>query len=308
MAIIYSKSAQNCILLQRVCQRYFPAQVSSSSNQTNSHIIPNCKFQTRVRYFSISSKKQSTTPLATAKQDPKYFNYRWSHEQPGCPKELSIVLKNDPQNFHDKAGNYSIATSDQINGRSYWVSSNDKQAIWYENKSWRVGDIEDLGTGICGIYSTSTGEPNWPNETFNWHYFNGKEWIFAYKDIKLEGRNVTEVVHVLEVNDQQNKFKNWIARRDLPWSQDPKGGRGDLLIYLTITMWMIPAILLAAAMKCAQQNIDMPDIVRSYKPNAFLKVVGFGDDANRKQKYKIMEDRHQYTSFYSGNTYDNIRR
>ena len=83
MAIIYSKSAQNCILLQRVCQRYFPAQVSSSSNQTNSHIIPNCKFQTRVRYFSISSKKQSTTPLATAKQDPKYFNYRWSHEQPG---------------------------------------------------------------------------------------------------------------------------------------------------------------------------------------------------------------------------------
>ena len=52
----------------------------------------------------------------------------------------------------------------------------------------------------------------------------------------------------------------------------------------------------------------MPDIVRSYKPNAFLKVVGFGDDANRKQKYKMMEDRHQYTSFYSGNTYDNIRR
>ena len=75
----------------------------------------------------------------------------------GCPKELSIVLKNDPQNCHDKAGNYSIATSDQINGRSYWVSSNDKQAIWYENKSWRVGDIEDLGTGICGIYSTSNG-------------------------------------------------------------------------------------------------------------------------------------------------------
>ena len=100
------------------------------------------------------------------------------------------------------------------------------------------------------------GEPNWPNETFNWHYFNGKEWMFAYKDIKVEGRNVTEVVHVLEVNDKQNKFKNWIARRDLPWSQDPKGGRGDLLIYLTITMWMIPAILLAAAIRCAQENIE----------------------------------------------------
>ena len=67
-------------------------------------------------------------------------------------------MKNESQNCHiNKAGNYNIATSDRINGRSYWISSNDKQAIWYENKSWRVGDIEDLGTGICGIYSLSPG-------------------------------------------------------------------------------------------------------------------------------------------------------
>ena len=76
----------------------------------------------------------------------------------GCPKELSIRLKNESLNCHiNKSGNYSVATSDRINGRSYWVSSDDKHAIWYENKSWRVGDIEDLGTGICGIYSVAPG-------------------------------------------------------------------------------------------------------------------------------------------------------
>lgn len=299
MAIIYSKSAQNCRLLQRVCQRYFPAQVSSS-NQIDSHITPNYKFQTRVRYFS--SKKQSELGL-------------WSHEQPGCPIELSIHLKNESQNCHiNKAGNYNIAASDRINGRSYWISSNDKQAIWYENKSWRVGDIEDLGTGICGIYSLSPGEPHWPNHEINWRYFNGKEWIFAYKNIKMEGKTFTEVPNIFQKNEEQNpavfnKFIKWMTQRDVRWSQDPKGGRADLLLFLTFSMWAIPVILLAAAMRCAAQNIDMPDLVRDMKINSpVLKAVGFGDDADRKRKFKMMEDRLQYTSPYSGNTYDNIRR
>jgi len=301
MAIIYSKSAQNCILLQRICQRYFTAQVSTPY-QIKSHIIPiqNHMFVTRVRYFS--SKKQSALGL-------------WSHEQPGCPKELSIHLKNESQNCHiNKSGNYSVATSDRINGRSYWVSSDDKHAIWYENKSWRVGDIEDLGTGICGIYSVAPGEPHWPNHEINWRYFNGKEWIFASKNIKMEGRNFTEVPNIFQENEGKypaalNKFKKLMTKKDVTWGQDPKGGRSDLLLLMTLTMWAIPAVLLIAAMKCANQNIDMPELVRDMKINSpVLRAVGFGDDADRKRKFKMMEDRLPYTSPYSGNTYDNIRR
>ena len=77
----------------------------------------------------------------------------------------------------------------------------------------------------------------------------------------MEGRNFTEVPNIFQENEGKypaalNKFKKLMTKKDVTWGQDPKGGRSDLLLLMTLTMWAIPAVLLIAAMKCAKQNIE----------------------------------------------------
>ena len=73
-----------------------------------------------------------------------------------CCNTVKVSLSNGVNNKQGiRAGTYKLIG--KTNGRKYWVSSPNNQAIWYnqELKMWAIGSFDDLGTTIRGIARSS---------------------------------------------------------------------------------------------------------------------------------------------------------
>ena len=72
-------------------------------------------------------------------------------------------------------GIYQI--SDPINGKQSWTSG--WTAIWYGQGKWDIGDLEYIGTGVCGIYAHDDygGLDDDNNQWEYWYFGNG--WTYA---------------------------------------------------------------------------------------------------------------------------------
>ena len=66
-------------------------------------------------------------------------------------------------------GYYTLNSID--NGKQNWIQVQGSNAIWYdkENKNWKIGPKEYLGTSTCFLYSTKNTKR--PEEATTWKYF-----------------------------------------------------------------------------------------------------------------------------------------
>jgi hypothetical protein len=77
----------------------------------------------------------------------------------GDQKMILVTLQNEvKEKCGILDGGYVISHEDQTNGRNAWINS--EVAIWYdsENDKWRIGSKSNIGTSVCGIYSTTDAE------------------------------------------------------------------------------------------------------------------------------------------------------
>ena len=59
----------------------------------------------------------------------------------------------------------------KINEKSYWVRTDDSRAIWYEDSSWCVGTMANLGTDTCCMYTRTSVVTEYPyNDGLLWRY------------------------------------------------------------------------------------------------------------------------------------------
>ena len=99
-----------------------------------------------------------------------------------CLENLEMTLKNTTKsNYPDFEGTYILA-SDRINGRPYWILTDQNATMWYDNNNWIINDESKLGTtqglfmnivekascptmGNWTVLDLDTGE--WINSTLN---------------------------------------------------------------------------------------------------------------------------------------------
>ena len=74
-----------------------------------------------------------------------------------------------------RQGIYHI--SDPINGKQSWTSGS--TAIWYAQGRWNIGSLDNIGTGVCGIFGFDDyGGLDDDNKV--WKYFDmGNGWLTA---------------------------------------------------------------------------------------------------------------------------------
>ena len=95
-----------------------------------------------------------------------------------------------------RALTYHIS-GEKVNGRNYWLSGDEEDAIWYGphqvgsgyGSGWHIGPTRNVGELLVGIYSK--GNENCPNEASTWKYFDGNNnWILASaNEINLFGQS-----------------------------------------------------------------------------------------------------------------------
>ena len=100
-----------------------------------------------------------------------------------CLENLEVTLKNTTakSNYPDFEGTYILA-SDRINGRPYWILTDQNATMFYDNNNWIINDESKLGTtqglfmnivekascptmGNWTVMDLDTGE--WINSTLN---------------------------------------------------------------------------------------------------------------------------------------------
>ena len=101
---------------------------------------------------------------------------------------ISISLKNDVLvNQVSRQGIYQ--KSEKINGRTTWISSNNKYRLWYYGKTWVITDVVDVG-GYIGSVDKIGQNFYCPFDVPSnaWLYGSGGgEWILAdSNDISVE--------------------------------------------------------------------------------------------------------------------------
>jgi len=135
-----------------------------------------------------------------------------------CPEELFVQLTGGARTRHSSlAGTYMIH-EDQEGGFPYWVSG--KHCMWYNraNNQWLIGKKKDRGTDTGGLRSTTM--EICPTE-LDWEYINGKKWIIANDDIKVQSYmhvaaevastvgNVTQTNNWSDQLDHVSNMANW---------------------------------------------------------------------------------------------------
>ena len=65
-----------------------------------------------------------------------------------------------------------------VNGKAYWIQEEGSFALWYSKYNgignWNIGDLEDLGSDVVGLYCLD--ESYVPVEIDTWFYQDDDEW------------------------------------------------------------------------------------------------------------------------------------
>ena len=114
-----------------------------------------------------------------------------------CCPTVKVSLANEAQRLQSgRAGTYIYKGN--INGRNYWVKTNNNEALWYNPKfkAWMTGLLRELGGDMSnGIYaSVKDVESRCPtDDTVRWNYHDEKSWKET-NDIKFECQGTIFVV------------------------------------------------------------------------------------------------------------------
>ena len=67
---------------------------------------------------------------------------------------ILVTLKNEVKELQGEKGGVYVMSPEKTNGKNAWI--NGPCAIWYDsgNDCWRIGSKSDIGSDVCGIYST----------------------------------------------------------------------------------------------------------------------------------------------------------
>ena len=107
------------------------------------------------------------------------------------PKKVIVTFKNDVMHRQRGFNGTYILQKDsaKVNGKDFWIQDrdNDRNAIWFEKKSWKIGNLEDIGRNICGIHSFNNVSELHKVATWKYHKGDG-EWVFApINDLQVRG-------------------------------------------------------------------------------------------------------------------------
>ena len=91
----------------------------------------------------------------------------------GCTEQLEVEYQVDwaPEIKAEVDGTYRIQTG-TFGGRDWYLSSNGRSAIWYNDGHWRAGSARDKGTDRCSLEIPS--DVQCPHQT--WSYFEDNLW------------------------------------------------------------------------------------------------------------------------------------
>ena len=98
------------------------------------------------------------------------------------------------------AVNFLVNAEGYGHNQPYWKQKDGTGAIWYsmnsestDDKTWNIGDFDDLGTPKCSIHTTGDFK-NEPYECTNWKYYMpsciGGKWKKADVEITRSGKYV----------------------------------------------------------------------------------------------------------------------
>jgi len=93
---------------------------------------------------------------------------------------LKVEFPNLEDKDHDFPREYEKSINGMKNGKSFWISTNDKYAIWFDGQAWIIGVKSDMmkkGVKITNCVKTLTTNESVPSSAFlKWVAFNGIEW------------------------------------------------------------------------------------------------------------------------------------
>ena len=89
---------------------------------------------------------------------------------PGIPQKIIVELKGAAKDAQsNKEGIYILSTI-LVNDKEHWIHDSGSNALWYDDKGWNIGQIENLGISTANsIYSPDDSEG--PLEATTWKYF-----------------------------------------------------------------------------------------------------------------------------------------
>ena len=79
-----------------------------------------------------------------------------------------------------------MSCNDKVNNRTYWISDDDKQALWYDpkNNHWKIGSKSDLGSSSGGLHSKFNA-PCPDIDGNKWMFASGGKWVDAGNDARV---------------------------------------------------------------------------------------------------------------------------
>ena len=109
---------------------------------------------------------------------------------------MTVSLEGDAKK---QVGEYegSYIYDGNINGKIYWLKTDEKQAIWYypEYKEWAFGKKNNLGKKWRFITGLTTTDTTCPNNASTWKYWNGDIWITTNDpQFSCEGRYLSKYI------------------------------------------------------------------------------------------------------------------
>ena len=171
-------------------------EIKSSGEETQQNIEPGGVVGSSK--LSKENLHSEESKISTRKADEYRKESGSLPPEPECPQELLVDLKsfaiNQPKNAFEeqKSGGriqlkeelFQMAKQDKTNQKEFWVSSNEKWALWCHNESWKLGHKEDLGTIKCLVFTMNARY--WPNKKSMIWKWNGSEAYIADDCIKIQ--------------------------------------------------------------------------------------------------------------------------
>ena len=82
------------------------------------------------------------------------------------------------------SGNYTKSYEKLVHARNYWVSDDEKKAIWFHPLSnhWKIGKATSLGSSTTGSYYIwyySNFDALCPVDVNKWKLYDGENWVDA---------------------------------------------------------------------------------------------------------------------------------
>ena len=81
----------------------------------------------------------------------------------GYPKELHLLLNDEPQRKQSTRAGIYILQKGTINDYPHWVNENKISALWFKDQKWLIGNVDLLGGSIASIKSSIPANVN-PSE------------------------------------------------------------------------------------------------------------------------------------------------